>query len=122
MMHVNNFLAIIVKEIRVYSTIKCLKNHCNHSFSQQCTYSYHCLLQRIHLRPDNNIENRYGKALIKSGKKDINIKKIQHSIESFRCFLTFLLIFSEVKTFFPKRPHFQFTQLLVLHLHVETTF
>ena len=47
-----------------------------------------------------SIENRYGKALTKFGKKHINIRKIKHSIKNFRFFLTFSLTFAEVQTFF----------------------
>ena len=49
--------------------LKCHKNHWYHLFPQQCPYSYRCLSQPRHLRPKNNIENRYGKALTKFGKK-----------------------------------------------------
>ena len=50
--------------------LKCLKNHCNHSFSQQTPYSYHCLLQRTRLKSKNNIVNKYDKVLLNLGKAD----------------------------------------------------
>lgn len=67
----------MVKELRVYSMLKCLKTHCNYSFAQQCPYSYFLSLfitTKIS-KAENNITNRCSKALIKSGKKILTYER-----------------------------------------------
>lgn len=108
------FLAIIVKELRVYKILKCIKNHCNHLFAQQCPYSYYCLLQRRRLMLKNNIANRYGKEI---SKKHINIKKINHSIKVFRCFDIFADIF-ESPNIFSLNIHIYNSRICLSYIHM----